>query len=123
MKEKNENQIGYKKLLAWQIADQLAKKVYEVTLFFPKQEVYGIISQLRRAALSVPLNIVEGYARNNKNEFKQFLRIALGSLAEVGYLLEFSKEQGLLTEEKFVELMDLRNQCGQLLWKLFISQT
>ena len=105
------------------MADQLAKKIYQVTLSFPKHELYGITSQLRRSALSVALNIVEGYARNNKNEFKQFLRVALGSLAEVGYLLELSKEQGFLPQERFVELMDLRNQCGQLLWKLYLSKT
>jgi len=123
MKNKNKSEIGYRNLLAWQVADQLAKKIYQVTLSFPKHELYGITSQLRRSALSVALNIVEGYARNNKNEFKQFLRVALGSLAEVGYLLELSKEQGFLPQERFVELMDLRNQCGQLLWKLYLSKT
>ena len=118
-----EEVVGYKKLLAWQLADTLAKKVYKVTAKFPREELYGIVSQLQRAALSVPLNIVEGYARNNKNEFRQFLRIALGSLAEVGYLLEFSFEQKFLTENEFQELMNLRNQCGQLLWKLLKSQS
>lgn len=120
---KKQQIIGYKKLIAWQIADTLAKQVYKVTIKFPREELYGIVSQLRRAALSVPLNIVEGYARNSKNEFRQFLRIALGSLAEVGYLLEFSFEQNFFTESEFQELMNLRDQCGQLLWKLLKSQS
>lgn len=114
---------GYKKLIAWQIADKLAKKIYQATIKFPPSELYGMTSQLRRAGLSVPLNIVEGYARYNKNEFRQFLKIALGSLAEVGYLLEFSLEQKFLKEKDFEELMSSRDQCGQLLWKLFKSQS
>jgi four helix bundle protein len=117
------NVAGYKNLLVWQIADDLAKKIYKITNKFPTNELYGIISQLKRASLSVPLNIVEGYVRNSKKEFHQFLKIALGSVAEVGYLLEFSHEQGFLQEESFKELMTLRDQCGQLLWKLFKSQS
>jgi four helix bundle protein len=109
------NVAGYKNLLVWQIADDLAKKIYKITNKFPTNELYGIISQLKRASLSVPLNIVEGYARNSKKEFHQFLKIALGSVAEGGYLLEFSHEQGFLQEESFKELMTLRDQCGQLL--------
>lgn len=121
--ETKRNVAGYKNLLVWQIADELAKKIYKTTNEFPTNELYGIISQLKRASLSVPLNIVEGYARNSKKEFRQFLKIALGSVAEVGYLLEFSYEQGFLQEESFKELMTLRDQCGQLLWKLFKSQS
>ena len=122
MRRKTETS-GYRKLIAWQVADKLAKAVYEETSSFPKEELYGLTSQLRRAALSVPLNIIEGYARNSKNEFRQFLRIALGSLAEVGYLLEFSFAQNYLKETEFKELISLRNRCGKLLWKLFQSQS
>ena len=113
---------GYKKLLTWQVADQLAKKIYSATLVFPKHEIYGIVSQLRRAALSIPLNIIEGYARFNKNEFRQFLRISLGSLAELTYLLEFSFGQKYLKKKNFEDLMEIRDRCGRLLWKLFKSQ-
>jgi four helix bundle protein len=119
----NKNAAGYKKLIVWQKADELAKKIYKITNKFPSNELYGIISQLKRASLSVPLNIVEGYARASKNEFRQFLKIALGSLAETGYLLEFSYEQGFLLNKDFEELMMLRDQCGQLLWKLLKSQS
>ncbi len=74
--------FGYKKLIAWQKANELAHRVYDLTLTFPKSELFGLISQLQRSALSIPTNIVEGHARNNKNEFKRFLSISLGSLAE-----------------------------------------
>lgn len=119
----SKNIVGYKNLIAWQKADELANKIYKITGKFPSNELYGIVSQLRRASLSIPLNIVEGYSRNSKKEFRQFLKIALGSVAEVGYLLEFSHGQGFLLKKDFEELMMLRDQCGQLLWKLFKSQS
>lgn len=114
--------VGYKKIFAWQLADLFANKVYLLTAKFPKDELYGVISQLRRAALSVSLNIIEGYARNNKNEFCHFLRIALGSLAEAGYLLEFSLGQRYLGRDDFNDVDNLRNRCGGVLWKLYRSQ-
>lgn len=89
----------YKKLVVWQVADELAKEVYVLTRKFPKEEIYVLTSQLRRAVLSVVLNIIEGYARSSRNEFRQFLRIALGSLAETTYLLEFAAEQKYITED------------------------
>ncbi|MCA9405040.1 MAG: four helix bundle protein [Candidatus Omnitrophica bacterium] len=70
------NKAGYKKLIVWKEADLLAKLVYKATRNFPKEESYGITSQLRRAIISVPLNIVEGYARGGQKEFKRFLSIA-----------------------------------------------
>ena len=81
---------GYKKLIVWQKADVLAYQVYIETKDFPKEEIYGVTSQLRRAALSVPTNIVEGYGRQGKKELRWFINIALGSLAETEYLLDFS---------------------------------
>lgn len=114
--------LGYKKIIAWQVADELAWAVYQLTNKFPKHELYGLISQLRRAALSIPLNIVEGYARNNKNEFRNFLRISLGSLAETGYLLEFALKIKYISEREYQEVVTLKERCGKLLWKLMKSQ-
>lgn len=114
---------SYKKLLIWQVADELVKQTYTETRTFPKSEVYGLTAQLRRVALSIILNIIEGWSRNNKNEFRQFLRIALASLAETRYLLEFAYEQKYLSERRFRELMAQLERCGQLLWKLFKSQS
>jgi len=92
---------NYKDLTVFQKADELAFKIYKMTKRFPKDEMFGISSQIRRAALSIPTNIVEGYARNNKNELRQFIRIALGSHAEIEYLYNFSKRLGLHEERYF----------------------
>src|SRR2546430_4096545 len=73
----------YKELLVWQKGMNLAKLVYKLTMRFPAEERYGLTSQLRRAAISVPSNIAEGQARRGTNEFLQFLSIAEGSLAEL----------------------------------------
>jgi four helix bundle protein len=112
--------VGYQKLIAWQKADELARLVYKVTISFPKEELFGVTSQIRRAVLSVPLNIVEGYGRNNKNEFHRFLSISLGSLAETGYLLDFIFNIGLLKEKDYKECISLKEE-GQIIWKLYKS--
>jgi four helix bundle protein len=76
MEKKNIDHVGYKKLIVWHKADDLAHEVYKATKDFPKEEMYGITSQLRRAVLSVPTNIVEGYGRQGTNELKHFVNIA-----------------------------------------------
>lgn len=113
--------VGYKKLKVWQKADELAYSVYLATKDFPKEETYGITSQLRRAALSVPANIVEGYGRQGKNELRQFVNIALGSLAEVRYLMDFSSRLNYLSDEQQTALEDLADEVGRLLWKFYQS--
>ena len=112
---------AYKKFVAWQSAHLFARKVYETSMGFPKEELYGITSQLRRAALSVPTNIVEGTARQGQRELKNFLNISLGSLAEAEYLLEFSKEIGYLTQKQYDELDMLRRRVGIPLWNFYRS--
>ena len=112
---------GYKKLVVWQKADELAYQIYLATKSFPKEEIYGIISQLRRAALSVPLNIVEGYGRQGKKELKQFINVALGSLAEIEYLLDFSFKLNYLKQKDYKRLQDLCQEVGNLLWKFYKS--
>lgn len=112
---------AYKKLLVWQVADELVHIVYDVTILFPKEEMFGLTSQLRRAALSVVANITEGHGRNNKNEFRHFLSIALGSLAEVEYYLEFSLKRKYLTDESYNKIEEKRMSCGKMLWKLYKS--
>lgn len=106
---------GYKNLILWQKADILAKSVYIETRSFPKSEIFGLTSQLRRAALSVPTNIVEGYARIGSKEFKHFLSIALGSLAETEYLIEFSYDLNYLTFDQFKKLQSIRQETGNIL--------
>jgi four helix bundle protein len=112
---------GYKKLIVWQKADELAYQVYICTKSFPKEELYGITSQLRRAALSVAVNIVEGYGRQGRKELKQFVNMSLGSLAETEYLLDFSLRLEYFDKETQVKLQSLRQEVGNLLWKFYKS--
>lgn len=114
-------EAGYEKLLAWQKADELAYQIYMATNAFPKEELYGMTSQIRRAALSVPTNIVEGYARQGKKEFRQFVNIALGSLAEAKYLLGFSLRLKYLKPEAHKSLYGTAEEVGRLLWKFYRS--
>jgi four helix bundle protein len=94
----------YTKIKAWQLTDQLALLVYKATKEFPKSEIWGLTSQMRRAAVSVPANIVEGSARKNRNEYLQFLYIALSSLAELNYCIRFTKALGYLGSNRYEEL-------------------
>jgi len=99
----------YTKIKAWQIADKLALLVYKSTKKFPKSEVWGLTSQMRRAAVSVPANIVEGSARKNRNEYLQFLYIAISSLAELNYYIRFTKELGYSDTNEYERTMDKRS--------------
>jgi four helix bundle protein len=112
-----EESAGYKKLIVWQKADELTLLVYKETQVFPKSELFALTSQLRRASLSVPTNIVEGYARNSKPEFKRFVVIALGSLAEVKYLLSVAFRLHYLSNKQYSDIVLLTESVGQLLWK------
>lgn len=112
---------GYQKLLAWQKADELTLRIYKETQSFPKSELFALTSQLRRASLSVPTNIVEGYARNSKTEFKHFVVIALGSLAEVKYLLSVAVRLRYLTNDRYEALRAIGESTGQLLWRFYRS--
>lgn len=109
----------YKELKVWQKADELAIEVYKATKRFPRDEIYGITSQLRRAALSVPTNIVEGYARKGDKELARFVNIAIGSMAETEYLLDFSKRIGYLNDEDYRRTSALREEVGRLLWNFY----
>ena len=112
-------EYGYKNLLVWQRADELAYQIYLETKSFPKEELYGMTSQLRRAALSIPTNLVEGAGRQGKKELKQFVNIALGSLAETQYLLDFSLRFEYLNKTKYEKLQELREEVGRLLWRFY----
>lgn len=98
-------------------ADDLAQFVYELTYSFPKEELFGITSQLRRAVLSLPLNITEGYARRSDQDYRRFLDIAYGSLKEVKYLLYFSNKRKILSEPNYQKAMDMADELSRLLWR------
>lgn len=105
----------YKNIRAWQLADELAFSVYKVTKQFPKEEIWGLTSQIRRAAISVPANIVEGAARNHKKEYLQFLYTALGSLSELGYYIDFAIRIGYIHATESKNLMDLHERTSKTL--------
>jgi len=113
--------VPYERFDAWKIAHQLALEVYEVTERWPANERYGLTAQIRRAAISAPTNIAEGSAKRGPRELRRYLDIALGSLSEVSYLLRFTRDRGILNEQGFRALDDLRNRAGQLTWRLYAS--
>ncbi len=95
----------FRKILVWQKAIILVKKVYVATGAFPDAEKYGLISQMRRAAVSIPSNISEGASRNSNIEFKRFLEIAIGSAFELETQLIITKELEIISEENFNTLL------------------
>ena len=86
----------HRRLKAFQLADSLVLEVYKAMHDFPREDQYGITSQIRRAAVSVPTNIVERCARDGQREYRQFLNIAFGSVRELGYLIDLSQRLGFL---------------------------
>jgi len=105
----NEKIRTFRDLKVWQKAIELVKEVYRITQNFPTEEKYGLSSQMRRASVSVPSNIAEGFRRRYNKEYKQFLNISLGSSAELETQVVIAKELGYIdkqNEEILVELID-----------------
>lgn len=100
---------------AWQFADELVVAVYEVTKHFPTEERYSLVTQMRRAAVSVAANIAEGATRRSLNEYLQFLSIAKGSLAELEYYLHLSRRLGYVDELAYQQLQALHNPAARTL--------
>jgi four helix bundle protein len=109
---------NYKELKVWQKAHQLTLKVYEVTKFYPKDELYGLTSQLRKSSSSIPANIAEGCGKNTSGEFAHFLNIALGSANETEYFLILSKDLNYSPVDKFPELESSINEIKAMLISL-----
>jgi len=109
----------WQKLDVWKLADELAYQTYLNTRGFPKEEIYGLTSQLRRAALSVPTNIVEGYSRKGDKELSRFLNISIGSMAEVKYLVYFAHRLGYLQDAEYTELTNGYDKLGKSLWRFY----
>ena len=110
--------INYKDLVVWQKAIDLATWVYGLTSRFPKEEIYGIVSQMRRASVSIPSNIAEGQSRQHKNEFIQFLSIAKGSLSELETQLIISGKLKYISEKELNEGMERIDDISKLLYSL-----
>ncbi|MGM0540380.1 MAG: four helix bundle protein [Thermodesulfobacteriota bacterium] len=109
----------WKNLDIWKLGDEIAFQIYVLTKNFPKEEIYGITSQIRRSALSVSTNIVEGYSRRGDKELAYFLNVSLGSLAETKYLLYFSHRLGYISSESCNQLDDQMELLGKKLWKFY----
>lgn len=109
---------SYKELIVWQKSFQLVLFIYKTTEKFPNNEIYGITSQLRRAAIAIPSNIAEGYNRQSKKEYLQFLYIAFGSGAELETQLLVSKELGYVNLKTYNELNNLLSEVLRMLNKL-----
>jgi len=112
---------GYKKLHAWQAADDFAMTVYSATKHFPQHEIFGLTSQVRRVALAVPTNIVEGQASSSKKDFRRFLFIANTSLVEAEYLLSVATKLGYLDNTIHIALAEKQSLIAKLLQGLIRS--
>ena len=108
----------HRNLKAWSESILLIKDLYFITRSFPKEELFGITSQMRRAALSIPLNVAEGAARASKKEFVRFLDIAIGSIAELDTLFFISLELEFLSDEDFNLLNGKLDLIGKLVYGL-----
>ena len=106
---------SYRDLIAWQKSMELVVEVYGCTQNFPKSEIYGLVSQLHRAAVSVPSNIAEGHARRSTGEFKQFLGHALGSLMEMETQIMIGERLGYLDSARVKNLMGRTTEVGKIM--------
>ena len=109
---------NYKELKVWEKAHSFTLKIYQVTKEFPKEEIYGLTSQMRRAAASIPVNIAEGCGRNSNLELANFLQISLGSTNEMEYDLLLAKELVYLSEPNYSELNILIGEIRAMLLSL-----
>ncbi len=105
----------YRDLIVWQKAMAMVTKIYKVTKSFPRREDYGITSQIRRCAVSIPSNTAEGYGRHSRNEYVRFLQIALGSLYELQTQLEIAANLDYLKKEDFDTLYESTREIERML--------
>ena len=106
---------NYKELKVWEKAHHFTLRVYEVSKSFPKDELYSLTNQLRRAASSIPSNIAEGCGKNSQLEFAHFLNVSLGSANEAEYFLILSKDLNYLTADDFTKLSEVINEIKAML--------
>ena len=109
------NMQDYTKLKVWQKSHALTVSMYNVTAVFPRHEVFGLTSQIRRAAFSIPANIAEGCGRGANPELRQFLYIALGSASELEYYILLAKDLHIFTDKQFAALQPRVNEIKRML--------
>jgi four helix bundle protein len=106
---------SYRELSVWQRAIEMTVETYRVTKVFPKEELFGLTDQMRRAAVAVASNIAEGYGRNSKGEYKQFLGIARGSNLELQTQLLIAKKLGYSSPDHLTQAENLSNEVAKML--------
>jgi len=105
---------SYKDLIVWQKSMDMVQLIYRQTRSFPNDERFGLVSQLRRAAVSVPSNIAEGYGRNSTQDYIRFLRIAIGSLCEVQTQLEIAFKENYMKKNEFAIISNLVTEIEKM---------
>lgn len=109
---------SYRNLIAWQRAVELSVVVYRLTSDFPREEIYGLTSQMRRAAVSIASNIAEGYGRGSRREYRQFLRIAYGSVLELQTQLEIANKLGFGETGTMEGTRAMSEEVGKIIWAI-----
>lgn len=109
---------NYRDLIVWQKSMALVTEVYSITRLFPKEELYGLISQIRRSAVSIPSNIAEGYGRYSTNDYIRFLQIAISSLYEFQTQLEIGLNLGYLSKDIFEKVYEQSREIERMLSSL-----
>lgn len=109
---------NFRNLKIWEKSHNLTLTIYKFTSSFPKEELYGLTSQMRRSSSSIPSNIAEGCGRNSQPQFARFLNIAFGSASELEYQLILSKDLGFIDEEAFDSLLDKVTEIKRMLTSL-----
>jgi four helix bundle protein len=112
---------NFRNLLVWQKSMSLTTKIYNSTKQFPKEEIFGLTSQIRRSSISIPSNIAEGFGRDSNKEYLRFLNISIGSLFEMQTQLEIAKNIQYLNEEEFNNLYENSREIERMLVS-FISK-
>lgn len=112
---------SYKDLIVYQKAYQLSLAIYRSTKNFPTEELYGLVSQMRRSAVSIPCNIAEGYRRGHRKEYIQFLYMANGSCGELETLLSLSYDLAMIDRDTFENLYPMQEEISKLLRGLISS--
>ncbi|MGQ0703325.1 MAG: four helix bundle protein [Gemmatimonadales bacterium] len=109
----------YERLRAWKASHQLVLLVYQATGTWPRHEIYGLTTQARRAAFSIASNIAEGAAKRGPREFRRFLDMAIGSTAELSYVLLVARDLGFLARGEWETIERNRDEAGKQLWRLY----
>ena len=108
--------MGYRKLQVYERSYKAGVAIYRMTEEFPEEEKYGITSQIRRAGVSIPLNIAEGYGKKrSQEEFKRFLMMAMGSANEISVLIDFAKDLGYIKETQYNKVKQEYEEIGKML--------